>query len=196
MERYKRFGRSEIIRFLHTLDDFLEEALTVCVIGGSAAVLGYHANIKTADMDVFEITNAQVADLKQAARRAFDVTGIDLTIDRASIADLPYNYEERLRRARDVRFRKLTIKVPDKYDLVLSKTIRCHPHDIEAIVSIHEHHPLSEKTLTSRFEKEIWSVAVTNSRNFAFNMVLVMSALFGKTRAEPYKTRWGLTGSA
>lgn len=193
MSRYSRFGRAEIVRFLHTLDDFLEEDSEVLVIGGAAAVLGYHADIKTADIDVFEATNAQVADLKQAARRAFDVTGIDLTIDRASVADLPYKYEDRLRRTRDVRFRKLTLKVPDKYDLVLSKAIRAHPHDIEAILSIHKHHPLSEKTLATRFEKEIWNIAMTNPRNFAFNMTLVMGALFGEARAEPYKTRWGLS---
>lgn len=193
MVRYERFGRAEIVQFLHTLDDFLDEDLAICVVGGSAAVLGYHADIKTADVDVFDATAAQIARLRQAAKRATDVTGIDLTIDRASVAELPYNYEDRLHRARDVRFRNLTVIVPDKYDLVLSKAIRCHPHDIDAIVSIHKHHPLSEKTLLSRFEKEIWKIAVTDSRMFAFNMTLVMVALFGKSRAGLYKTRWELT---
>jgi hypothetical protein len=120
------------------------------------------------------------------------LTGIDLTIDPASVADLPYNYVDRLRRPRDVRLRKLTLWVPDKYDLVLSKSIRCHPHDIEAILSMHVNHPLSEKTLSSRFEKEIQKDAVGDPRKIAFHMTLVMGALFGNKRVAFYRARWKL----
>ena len=167
-KRYgQRYGRAEIIRFLHAVDDFLDDDLSICMIGGVAAVIGYDAVIKTADIDVFEITNAHVAVLRRAAASAADATGIDLMIDRASIAQLPFRYDDRLRHVRDVHFRKLTIMVPDKYDLVLSKMLRCYPHDLEAIASVHKQHPLSEKTLASRFEKELWKEAVGNSRSIA-----------------------------
>lgn len=190
---YRRYGRVEIVRFLRAVDDFLVADLSICMIGGVAAVLGYDAVIKTADIDVFEITNVCVAVLRQAAAGAADVTGIDLTIDRASIAQLPFNYYARLRPIRAVRFRKLDIQVPDKYDLVLSKMLRCYPHDLDAIESIHKHHPLSEKTLATRFEEEFWREAVgASSMSIALNMTLVMAKLFGDAAAETYKIRWGL----
>jgi Nucleotidyltransferase of unknown function (DUF6036) len=189
----QRLDRNQIVRFLHALDDCLEKDLTVCVIGGMAAVLGYHANVKTADMDAFAITSGTFNDLMQAARLATKFTGINLLIDRASIANLPDNYEDRVRFVRGVRFRKLTIKVPDKYDLVLSKAVRSYDHDLEAIHSIHDNHPLSEKTLVARYETELReTIAMTNVRNLDINIASLMDELFGKERAEFYRARWGL----
>ena len=191
----QRFDRAQIIRFLHALDLFLEDNLAIFVVGGLAAVLGYHADIKTADMDVLTITEGSAADLKQAARQAFKLTGIDFSIGGASIAELPYNYEDRVRPARGTRFHKLTVTVPDKYDLVLSKALRCYAHDLEAIHSVHDHHHLSEKTLAARFETGFWKIATTDPRNFALNMFVVMGTLFGEERAAFYKIRWGLDRS-
>lgn len=187
----QRLDRNQIVRFLHALDDCLEKDLAVCVIGGMAAVLGYHASVKTADMDAFAITAGTFGDLMQAARLATKFTGIDILIDRASIASLPDNYEDRVRLVRGVRFRKLTIKVPDKYDLVLSKAVRSYDHDLEAIRSIHENHPLSEKTLAARYETDLRkTIAMTNVRNLDINTALVMEELFGKDRGEFYRARW------
>jgi Nucleotidyltransferase of unknown function (DUF6036) len=188
----QRLDRSQIVRFLHALDDCLEKDLAICVIGGIAAVLGYHANIKTADIDVFTITEGTENDLRQAARLAFGFTGVNLFIDRASIADLAYNYEDRVRLVRGVHFNKLTVKVPDKYDLVLSKAARCYDHDLDAISAIHSRHPLSENTLVERFETEVWPIANTPRRKYAFNVTLVLTELFGAERAAPYRARWGL----
>jgi hypothetical protein len=33
---------------------------------------------------------------------------------------------------------RLKVAVPDKYDLALSKCLRCWPHDVEGIVGIHQ----------------------------------------------------------
>lgn len=188
----QRLDRNQIVRFLHALDDCLEEDLEVFIIGGTAAVLGYNANIKTADLDVFTITKGTASDLTQAARLAARFTGIEFFVDRASVANLPYNYEDRVRPVRGVRFMKLTVNVPDKYDLVLSKTVRCYDHDLDAIRSVHDNHPLSEKTLAARFENELRKSAIGSSRNLDFNMALVMEELFGKERADFYRVRWGL----
>ena len=188
----RRLDRAEIVRFLHAVDDSLEDNLVICVIGGVAAVIGYNANVKTADIDVFTIAEGTAADMMQATRSAAALTGLSMMVDRASIAELPYNYEDRVRVARGARFKKLVVMVPDKYDLALSKTLRCYEHDLEAIKSIHVRHPFSEKTLASRFENEIWKIATTNPRSFAFSMTIVMEMLFGKKRAEFYRARWGV----
>jgi hypothetical protein len=193
MPPYNKYNRSDIVRFLRTVDDcLLGEDLEICVIGGVAAVVGYNANVKTADIDVFTISGGNAGDrrLRAALKSASALTGVDLLIDRATIADLPYNYEDRARPVRGVRFKWLTMKVPDKYDLILSKAVRCAPHDLEAASSIHHHHPLSERTLATRFETEIRKEAVIDRRKFDFHMVLMMRELFGETRAEFYKVRW------
>lgn len=187
-----RFDRSQVVLFLHVLDGFLKGDLQIFMIGGLAAILGYDADVKTADMDVFTIPTGSEADLKRAMHDAREVTGIAIFLDRASIAQLPYNYEDRVKPLRGIRFQKLRVLVPDKYDLVLSKAVRAYPHDLDAIQSIHAHHPLSEKTLARRFENEIWNEAVTNPRNFAFNMVMIMRLLYGEEHAQHYIDKWKL----
>jgi hypothetical protein len=172
------------------LDALLRSNLEIFVIGGLAAILGYDADVKTADMDVFTIHVGSETDLKQAVQVARKVTGIALLLDRASIAELPYNYEDRTKPLRGVSFKKLVVTVPDKYDLVLSKALRAEQHDLDAIRSIHEHHPLSEKTLAQRFETEIWKEATTDPKKFAFHMVIVMRLLYGEDRAKHYMTKW------
>jgi len=188
-----RFDRSQVVLFLHVLDGFLKDDLQIFMIGGLAAILGYDADVKTADMDVLTIPVGSEADLKRAMYEAREVTGIALFLDRASIAQLPYNYEDRLKPLRGIRFQKLRVLVPDKYDLVLSKALRAYGHDLAAMQSIHEHHPLSEKTLAKRFESEFRNEAVGDPRKLVFNMVIVMRLLYGEERAKHYMAKWGLT---
>jgi hypothetical protein len=186
----RRFDRAQAISFLRALDASLTKDIDVFVVGGMAAILGYHAAVKTADIDVYAVEKGSLADLERAAGVAREVTGIDLRIGSASIAELPYEYENRTKPVRGAKFRKLTVTIPDKYDLVLSKAIRAYPHDLEAISSIHKHHRLAEKTLARRFETEIWKIATTNPRNFALNMVAVMKVLYGSARAKFYRDKW------
>lgn len=186
----QRFDRSQAIMFLHVVDALLQNDLEIFVIGGVAAILGYNANVKTADIDVLTIYVGSEADLKQALQAARKVTGVALFLDRASIAELPDNYEDRKKPLRGVSFKKLTLTVPDKYDLVLSKALRADDHDLDAIQSIHEQHPLSEKTLVNRFEDDFWMGATTDPKKFASYMVIVMRLLYGEDRAKHYRTKW------
>jgi hypothetical protein len=188
----RRLERDQIIRFLRAVDSALKDDVEVFVVGGLAAILQYDAAVKTADMDVYAIVEGRQSDLKHASRVATDATGITLAINPATITELPWNYEDRLKRVRGLRLKKLHMIVPDKYDLVLSKALRGHEHDLETIASIHEHHHLAEKTLAQRFEDEIWKIAVGNPRNFARNMLQVMQMLYGASRAKIYRSRWGL----
>lgn len=189
----KRFDRAQLIQFLHALDHALEREARIVVIGGAAAIVGYQAPSRTADIDILHVTPpGRLDSIAVAAEAARKATGLAVMVGSAGVADLPYNYEQRLRRLRDVSFRHLDIVVPDKYDLALSKTVRGYPHDVEAIKGIHARHPLSVNTLVKRFESEIWDQAVTDKRNFALNMVLVIEALYGTNVALEYKERWGL----
>lgn len=188
----QRFDRDQIVRFLRALDDALEEKLELFVVGGLAVILKYDAPLMTADMDVFAIVSGSESDLKHAARVATDLTGIVFLIGTASVAELPWNYEERTKKVNGLRFRKLAMIVPDKYDLALSKTVRGDQHDLDAIAAMHAQHPLSEKTLVHRFENDLWKIAVGDSRRLAFHMVHLVEALYGAKRADFYRKRWRL----
>lgn len=188
----QRLERDQIIRFLRALDAALEGDVKIFVVGGTAAILQYNAVVKTADIDVIGIVSGSEADLRRAARVATDVTGIVLPISQVTIAELPWNYEDRLKTVRGLRLKKLTMIVPDKYDLALSKTIRGYEHDMEAIASMHKHHRLSEKVLVRRFEDETRGIAMGDPRNLALNMFHLMQLLYGAKRAEIYRSRWGL----
>jgi hypothetical protein len=65
-------------------------------------------------------------------------------------------------------------------------------HDLEAIVSMHQHHHFSERTLARRFEEDFWKLVTGDSRHTAISMLNLMELLYGKRRAEIYKRRWGL----
>jgi hypothetical protein len=185
-----KFDQGQILSFLHSLDVRLKGNLEIFLIGGMASMLGYGADVKTADMDVLTIHAGTEDDLKQAMRGAREATGFGIFLDRASIAELPYNYEERTKLLRGVAFKKLKVNIPDKYDLVLSKTLRAYPHDLDAIESIHVRHPLSENTLVKRFEEDFWKQATADPRKFAFNMSMVLSLLYGEDRAKHHMAKW------
>jgi hypothetical protein len=187
-----RFDRAQVITFLRAVDIFLKKDLKIFLVGGAAALLGYHARGKTSDLDVFDILEGSENDLKQAAREASHMTGLAVSVGGAPVTDLPYNYEDRLKQVRGTRFKKLTVIVPDKYDLALSKMIRGYPHDLDAIRSMHAHHPLSEKVLAKRFESEIWNEAVTDKRRFALNMVGLMQLLYGNKIARRHAEKWSV----
>lgn len=188
----RRLDREQIVRFLRALDAALAGDLKIFVVGGLAAILKYDAAVKTSDMDVYAIVSGSSTDLTRAADMAADVTGIVLSIGPASVTDLPRNYEDRLKLVRGLRFKKLTMVVPDKYDLALSKMVRGYEHDLEAIASIHMRHRLSEKVLVKRFEDEIWKSAMGDPRNFAVNMLQLVRLLYGQKRAAICRARWGL----
>ena len=187
-----RLDRQQILRFLRALDNALVGTVEVVVVGGLAAIVQYDAAVKTSDMDVYAIVSGKASDLIRAAQVAADVTGVVLAIGNATVTDLPWSYEERLKRVRGLRLKRLTMIVPDKYDLALSKMVRGYEHDLEAIASMHARHPLSEKTLVTRFEDEIWKIAMGDPRNFALNMIHLMRLLYGERRAAVYRARWGI----
>jgi hypothetical protein len=130
--------------------------------------------------------------LGEAAARARQETGLAVAIGSGAVADLPYNYETRLKPIRGLTLRKLTILVPDKYDLALSKTVRTYPHDIDAIESIHESHSLALRTLVHRFESELLNHAVADKRKRALNMAMVIARIHGFEEGRKLAERWGV----
>lgn len=153
------FDQAQLVTFLRAVDRNFADPLTVVAIGGSAAMLGYGSSVRTSDIDVFETSGKDFERLAEASVIAREETGLLVGVERVVLADIPDSYCDRLREVKISRLANLTFAVPDKYDLALSKAVRCWPHDVEAVTGIHDRYPLALATLVERFEKELLPIA-------------------------------------
>jgi hypothetical protein len=187
-----RFDKAQLTAFLRAIDRNLTQKVKVVMVGGAAAAVAYDANVKTADVDIFNVIGGFPEALGAAATAARQETGLGISVGAAAVVDLPYNYEARLKPIRGLQLKKLKIVVPDKYDLALSKTMRGYPHDIEAVESISDHHHLAQRVFVGRFETELMKEAVADPRKIALNVVMVVARLYGFDEGRKLAERWGV----
>ena len=152
--------------------------------------MAYDSGTETADVDLFVGMSGQI---EEAARTAREQTGLAIPVAAAPVADLPYDYEDRLRPARGLRLKKLTLTFPEKYDLALSKAVRGYQHDLDAVEGIHRRHRLSRKTLIGRFEAEM-SQAIGDPARLRQNVIMLVARLYGSEEARKLARRWGAFG--
>ena len=163
------YGPDELRRFLRGIDKALESPQTVILIGMGAACVHYHVPLGTRDLDTWSTVGRE---LRAAARRAEEATGLAVPFKEAGVTDAPYEFESRLRRALP-RLRRLTLMVPEKHDLALMKVTRGEAHDLDGIVAIHQESRLSLTVLVRRYREEMGAVIgdpVRIRRNF-LNMI-------------------------
>jgi hypothetical protein len=129
-----------------------------------------------------------VGDAARAARRS---TGLAIAVAPAPVAELPYDYERRLRPARGLRLAKLGLLFPDKYDLALANAVRGYQHDIDAVEGVHRGHRLSRNTLVERFETEM-SHAFGDPARIRLNVAMVVARLYGIKAGQALAARWGM----
>ncbi len=188
----KRFDRAELLAFVRAVDRHLDDKVEILIIGGAAASIAYEAGVHTADLDVLELRRGSADALGRAAEGARRDTGLGVSISGAAVASLPDEFETRIRAVRGLRLENLSILVPDKYDIALSKTVRGYPHDLDAIEGIHAHHALSRKTLVHRFQTELLKTAVADPRKLALNMAMVAGRLYGFEEGRRLALTWGV----
>jgi hypothetical protein len=184
-----KFDRAQLLTFLRSVDRHLPSPTSVVVVGGAAAIIGYRSTVRTSDVDVFV---GLTDEFIEAGRQAQEETGLAIAIEKAAIAEIPYNYEDRVRAVKIPRLAKLTVIVPDRYDLALSKAIRCWEHDLDAIEAIHRRQPLVLRTLVQRFESELMNIALAAPARNCLNVVIVVGRLFGAAEARSLAQHWGV----
>jgi hypothetical protein len=187
--RSRAFGAEQIRTFLHAVDRHLTTPVRVEIIGGSAAALAYGASSTTTDLDTF---NAIQQELLDAVAQATEETGFEIPVSQATVADVPYNYEDRLERQLP-SLRYLEVWVLEKHDLVLSKTVRCYEHDLQQIIEMHQSVELSYDVLIERFESEMTNV-IGDLARIRSNFLIMIETVFGelpRTSAEKRLKSWG-----
>jgi len=118
--------------FLQELDSLLSEEVALHCLGGFVLAVLYKLPRPTADVDYVNINPlpAQEHLLTIAGLGSRLAKKHKLYLQRASVADLPYNYEDRLAEL-DLRLHHLRIFTLEIYDLVLSKICSPRPKDFE-----------------------------------------------------------------
>jgi hypothetical protein len=166
----KTYGRDDILRFLAEIDEQLFAPAAIEIIGGAAALLAYGATSPTKNIDSFLNIDHQI---QQAASR----TTQKIPLDRAAIADPPYNYEDR-RRPLDLPFRYLTVWVPEKHDILLMKTVRAMRHDEEVLQEMHHAEPFNLDIIVERYNTEMGQ-AIGDHNILDQKIALIVEKLFG-----------------
>ena len=191
MSGFRKYTRDELVKFLRSVDLFIDEPTKLLVIGGAAAALVYGANGSTKDIDTW--SNVPRA-LAKAAVNARQATGLAVPIEKAAVTDGPYHYEDRIRPAA-MRLKKLRIFVPERHDLALMKVVRGDRHDEDMIAEIHARHPLKLETLLKRFEEEMGHVT-KDERILRSQFRALVARLFGPAAAKrvPAKRKPGAGG--
>lgn len=187
MSRYRAIevGGEELRALLRAVDRHLTRAADIVIIGGGAAALGYGAVSTTSDLDTF---TAVGEELRVAFAMAIAETGFDVEVSPAfGIAELPYHYDTRLERPLP-ELVKLTVAVPERHDLVLSKVVRYVDHDRQQVVEIHAASPLSLDVLVGRYVAEMTHVLGPPGR-LRTNLLEMIEDLFGELRRRATERR-------
>lgn len=175
-----RFKANQLIRFLQAVDRHLGEQLDFVIIGGTAALLAYGAQRTTRDIDT---DKPYSGDLRAAVIAATRETGFDIPVEYPGVEDPPYDYVQRLQLVNIPNLQKLTVKVPEKHDLVLMKAVRGQENDLQVAEEIHKNHPLDLDVLIERWRTEMQRAIGDRSR-LDGNFIVLISRLFGEDSAE------------
>ena len=183
----KRYSRAELVAFLRHIDSLLTERAVLDVIGGAAAVLKYGARAPTKDIDTWN----RVPKAVRAAAAAVAAIGHGVPLAPAGVAEIPNDAELRFKTV-SIGLKKLVVRVPDRYDLALSKAIRGYDNDLQVIREMHQKKPFSLDRLVSLFETELDGMVTKDKRSLRLNVAVLVATLYGDAAGEKAALRWGV----
>jgi hypothetical protein len=183
----KRYSRAELVAFLRRLAVLLAKREVLEVVGGAAAVLKYGARAPTKDIDTWN----RVPKAVQDAADAVAAMGQGVPLAPAGVAEIPNDAELRFKTV-SIGLKKLVVRVPDRYDLALSKTVRGYDNDLQVIKEMHEKKPFSLDRLVSLFETEMDGMVTKDKRAMRLNVAVLVATLFGDDEGEKVAMRWGV----
>lgn len=143
--------------FFHEIDEFLEEATALEILGGFIVTQVYGAARSTADIDVVSITP------KKLSRALLEIAGEgsplhqkhNVYLDSARIAPLPENYEDRLSEIAAGTFINLRLLALDPYDVALAKIERNIQRDRDDVRFLARAVPFDLEILKERYASEL-----------------------------------------
>ena len=175
----KCYREAQLVRFLRAVDSHLSSPFELIIIGGAAVLLGYGIDRVTTDIDTLDSRFMEITEALDAARKE---TGVHVPVGHPGVEDYPHDMEERLQEAPVRNLKYLVVRVPEKHDLVLMKTVRGEETDYQAAVAIHSAHSLDIAILVERFTIEMRHVIGPDGR-MRLNFLELIDRLFGEEEA-------------
>jgi hypothetical protein len=179
-----RFDASQLRTFLGSVDAHLSAPAEITVIGGSAVAL-YGVSSGTMDIDTYESRLA--SHLQRAVDQARLTTGLNIPVVPAPVAQVPYNFEDRVQRE-SADWKNLTVYKLEPHDLALSKAARGSEGDLAALDALHRVLPLDPEVLVSRYLAEMGH-SVGDPARLDTCFLLLIERLFGEAMATHLEKR-------
>jgi hypothetical protein len=144
-------------RFLTEVDHSLSEVVELHCAGGFVLTVVHGIPRTTADLDYISAVPRQAAEeLERIAGRGSDLAKRHKVFLQAvgGVGDYPENYESRLTTL-PLGLKKLTLRIIEPYDLLLSKLTRNSPKDMEDVRALVQKLNLEFDVLLERFRIEM-----------------------------------------
>jgi len=143
--------------FLQEFDALLTAPVWLHCLGGFVLTAVYGMPRPTGDLDCIAIMARQEPSeiLALAGQGSPLHRKHHLHLQYVTVADVPENYESRLKAVLPRRFLRLHLLVLDPYDLLLSKLTRNSPVDREDVKFLMRRAPLDPKVLQERYRREL-----------------------------------------
>lgn len=154
------------------------------LIGGSAVAIGYKVDVGTQDIDTFQ---SDLRLIERAALQARKVTGLQIPLSNAAVADVPWNYRDRLVRLLP-ELSQLYVFALEKHDLALSKVIRGSEQDLQQLAELNRLQVLDFETLVHRFIAEMDHV-VGDPKRLHLSFVVLVEELYGEAQGARARRR-------
>lgn len=141
--------------FLAELDDLLTEPLELHCIGGFVLTFFYGLPRTTGDIDYYTAIPANLNLAEMAGEGSPLHRKHKVWLHRVAVANLPEDYETRLKEMASGQFRHLKLFVPDPYDCILSKLERASPKDRDDSDYLFRSQNLDAQVLRERYKNEL-----------------------------------------
>jgi hypothetical protein len=142
--------------FFSELDPLLSGPTQLHCIGGFALTVSYGLARQTADVDVVTVSPAgHRPDLQTLAGEGSNLHRKHrVYIQQVGVANLPFDFESRLRQIAVGPLNNLSLYCPEPHDLALSKLERNSTRDREDILFLASQKLIQPKILLERFHEE------------------------------------------
>lgn len=181
----RKFTTTECEDFLRKVDGELTKSCEIVVIGGGAVALKYKGTHTTTDLDLWSVIvrGGKESVFWEAVERARTTASSPVPIQKATVAQPPHSFEDRLIPHPIDGLRRIKVSIPEAHDLALMKIARGEAHDLDAIEDIHAAAPMELETLVGRYEETLPQVLGSKEMH-RLNFLAAVSRLFGDDAAQ------------
>lgn len=178
--------KSQLEELFSRVDARLRTQISLFIIGGASAILGYNVSKVTNDVDGdidFELGKIFAEEVEKL--------NLNLYLSSKGVFFPPDGYRSRSK-LKDFRKNKLRVWFLNQYDLAISKIDRGSEKDYDDIKRVHVKSPFDRTILIKIFNDEYINVVATgNKRDKMMNLIDLISNLFGDEFVEATKKEIG-----